>query len=240
MIRKIDESTVIVIPSYNENKNLKILTKKIWRLYPFAKIIIVDDSGREENAKLKKILPLRKNLKLISRLGKLGRGSAVVTGLREGLKDQTARYFFEMDADLAHDPSEMSQFTARAVNCDMVVGSRYLNKSRIIKWPLYRLIQSRVINFILRYWLGLKLTDYTNGYRMYRRRAVEFLVKTPLRETGFISLSEIAYRLKQNGYKIGEVPISFTDRTYGKSNADVKELLRSLVGAIRIRMGERQ
>ena len=229
----------IIIPSLNEDKNLEILTKRIWRIYPQAKIIIVDDSSPFENAKLKKIFKDYKQLEIISRYQKMGRGSAVISGLKKGLQDKKSSLFFEMDADLAHDPNEIPQFIARAVNCDMVVGSRYLDKSRIIKWPLYRLVQSRVINFILRFWLGLNLTDYTNGFRMYSRKAVEFLVKTPLKEKGFIALSEIAYRLKQEGFKFGEVPISFTDREYGKSNADAKELLRSLVGAIRIRMGER-
>lgn len=118
---------------------------------------------------------------------------------------------------------------------DLVIGSRYLNKSRITKWPLKRLILSKIINFFINKWLGLKLSDYTNGFRLYNRKAVEFLTKVPLKEKGFIALSEIAYRLKKNNFKISEVPIVFTDRTYGKSSAGLKEFVASLIGIVRIK-----
>ena len=144
-------------------------------------------------------------------------------------------YFFEMDADLSHDPAELNRFLKLKDKYDMIVGSRYMQGSKITKWPWWRLAQSRVINKILNLWLGLSLTDYTEGYRLYGRSAVEFLTSTKLKEKGFISLSEVAFKLKKAGFKICEVPVSFTDRTLGKSNANTKELLNSLIGAIRIR-----
>jgi dolichol-phosphate mannosyltransferase len=173
---------------------------------------------------------------LISRGKKLGRGSAALRGLAEALKHKEIRYFFEMDADLAHSPAEFDRFLAVRHEADLVIGSRYLKASHIVKWPRRRLIQSRVINALLNFWLGINLTDYTNGFRLYSRAAAEFLLGARLQETGFIALSEIAYKLKQNGFRITEVPISFRDRTYGASNANLKELMRSLAGAIRIRM----
>ncbi|PJA00045.1 MAG: hypothetical protein COX78_01090, partial [Candidatus Levybacteria bacterium CG_4_10_14_0_2_um_filter_35_8] len=100
----------IVIPSYNEVKNIGILIKSISRELGETKIIIVDDSSVSENKKLKDIIKGKRNIKLISRLKKEGRGSAVLDGFREVLKDKNKKYIFEMDSDLAHDPKEMKRF----------------------------------------------------------------------------------------------------------------------------------
>ncbi len=217
----------VVIPAYNEEKNLRILLKDIYRYLPDALVVIVDDSPA------KMILP---GTIVISRGQKLGRGSAVIRGLAEALTHKEIRYCFEMDADLAHSPSEFNRFLKERSTADLIVGSRYLKQSHIVQWPRHRLVQSRLINAFLRIWLGLHLTDYTNGFRLYSRKAAEFLLTAPLRETGFIALSEIAYKLQQNGFRIMEVPITFRDRKYGFSNANVQELFRSLAGAIRIRV----
>lgn len=231
-----NNETVVIIPAYNEAKNLQILVAKIKNNFPGIEIVIVDDSKKSENLLLIKSLANFKKVIILSRERKQGRGSAVIYGMKEALKNRKIKYFFEMDADLAHNPLEFPQFFSDIEKYDMVVGSRYLTRSKIIKWPLYRLAQSKVINFLLKYWLGIKLSDYTNGFRLYKRSAIEFLVLQKLKEAGYISLSEIAFKLKKGKFKIGEVPTSFTDRTYGKSNADAKELLRSLVGAVRIRL----
>jgi dolichol-phosphate mannosyltransferase len=227
----------VIIPAYNEEKNLRILLKDIGKYLAGVLIVVVDDSSSEEAIQVSGML--RRNFPnaiLISRGQKLGRGSAVIRGLTEALKHKEIQYCFEMDADLAHSPAEFGRFLAVRYDVGLVIGSRYLKQSHIVKWPRHRLIQSRIINTFLNIWLGLQLTDYTNGFRLYSRKAAEFLIGTYLRETGFIALSEIAYKLKRNGFRITEVPITFRDRKYGASNANLKELLRSLAGAIRIRM----
>lgn len=226
----------IIIPAYKEANNIQILTKKIFDTLPDAYIVIVDDSPKEEFNALKSVIGKQKDIILIARSKKMGRGSAVLYGLNHALQNKSIRYFFEMDADLAHDPSEFTLFLKESHNADLVIGSRYLKKSNIIKWPLRRLVMSRIINLFLRVWLGLDLSDYTNGYRLYSRRAVAFIVKQNLKESGFIALSEIAYKLKKNNFSIKEIPITFTDRKYGKSNAGTKELLDSLIGALKIRL----
>lgn len=217
----------VVIPAYNEEKNLHILLEDIHRYLPGAFVVIVDDSP----AKM-----FFTGVTVVSRGQKLGRGSAVIRGLAEALKHKEIRYCFEMDADLAHSPSEFSRFLKKRNSAGLIVGSRYLKQSHIVKWPMRRLIQSRLINAFLNIWLGLHLSDYTNGFRLYSRNAAEFLMTAHLRETGFIALSEIAYKLKRNGFRIMEVPITFRDRKYGFSNANIKELVRSFAGAIRIRV----
>ncbi|OGG11673.1 hypothetical protein A2Z00_00060 [Candidatus Gottesmanbacteria bacterium RBG_13_45_10] len=228
----------VVIPALNESASLKILLGEITRLYRGITVVVVDDSGPIEQKKLE-ILQKKKfsgaKIHVIFRGKKGGRGSAVLEGMKWLLGDRHIAYMIEMDADLAHKPEEIRLFLEKKDRGDMIVGSRYLKQSHIIKWPLRRLIQSKLINFFLRLWLGLNLSDYTNGFRLYSRLAAEALVRAPLKEKGFIALSEIAYTLKQKGFTVFEVPTTFTDRRFGQSNADIKELMRSLVGAIRIR-----
>ena len=229
----------VIIPSYNEADSIKVLTKSVFTYLPNATIIVVDDSDTKEKIRLKKYVNSQaKKIVLISRPIKSGRGSAVFDGLTKMFKNKNINYFFEMDADLAHNPQDCKKFivSMQSTNADLVIGSRYLDKSRIIKWPLKRLILSKIINAFINIWLGLRLSDYTNGFRLYNRKAVGFLIKIKLKEKGFIALSEIAFKLKRNRFKITEVPITFTDRKYGKSSAGLKEFAWSLIGIIRIRI----
>ncbi len=233
----------IVIPAYNESGNLYLLIGKIFTIIPQAKIVIVDDSNPEENEKMKKSLLVlkssqKKKITILSRLNKQGRGNAVISGFKEILKNKDIQYCFEMDADLAHNPKDFHKFlqAMNSHNTDVVIGSRYLIKSKIIKWPLWRLVLSKIINNFIKVWLTVEISDYTNGFRLYNRRAISFLTKTELREKGFIALSEVAYKLKNNKFNIIEVPIEFTDRKRGKSSADFKEFSSALIGIMRIKM----
>ncbi len=228
----------IVIPSYNEVKNISILMKGIRKLFPSAKIIIVDDSLPKENKKLKAILKGKRNTMLISRFKKGGRGSAVIEGFKEALKDREINYVFEMDSDLAHDPKEMKRFMEKIKEkkFDLVIGSRYLPGGKIINIAPDRTIMSRMINRFLYYWLGIHLSDHTSGFRLYSRRSVNYLTKTRMYSKGFITLSESAYKIYLKGYSIGEVPITWNYRVYGKSNVNTKELLNSLFCVIKMRI----
>jgi dolichol-phosphate mannosyltransferase len=230
-------SLAVVIPCYQEAENLKILLPKIKKSAPGARVVIVDDSPFSKIEETKEAVRSISGLEveLIFRQSKGGRGSAVIAGLKSLVSNSKILYAIEMDADLAHDPAEIPDFLQVAAKFDMVVGSRYTSRSRIVNWPWYRLFQSRIINFCLRYLLGVNLTDYTNGFRLYSHRAFAYLVSHPPKESGFIALSEIAYELKKQGFMIGEIPITFTDRVYGRSNAGIAELFRSLAGVIKIR-----
>ncbi|OGG10120.1 hypothetical protein A2154_00135 [Candidatus Gottesmanbacteria bacterium RBG_16_43_7] len=232
------EDLSIIIPAYFESENLQILLAKICAEFPKAFICIVDDSDFKERKKLERLAQTLKNnrLNFIFRYVKSGRGSAVIDGLTYMLKTYNTYYYVEMDADLAHDVRDIKKMQLKARDADLVIGSRYLPGSRITDWPVRRLIQSRIINAGLNLWLGLNISDYTNGLRLYRRQAVRYLVSIRLREKGFIALSEIAYKLSKQGFTLTEVAVTFTDRKFGQSNANFSELLASLVGAIRIRL----
>jgi glycosyltransferase involved in cell wall biosynthesis len=144
----------IIVPAYNESENITKLLKKI-RLNIKSQIIVVDDSN---NNLTKNILKKNKiKIKYIKRNKKLGRGSAVLEGLKEALKNKQIQIFIEMDADLSHPPSELRRnikfFNNKSL--DLLVGSRYLRNSQIINWPISRRIFSKLANYLARFLLKI-------------------------------------------------------------------------------------
>ena len=221
---------LIVLPSYNESENLYLLIKNIFKILPSVKIIVVDDSSSSENKNIRLIIGKRKNVLLISRNSKKGRGSAVLQGLKKSLEYKSIKYVIEMDTDLAHDPKEIERFLSKLKedNYDLIIGSRYLHGAKIVNISKERTILSRFINKFLKIWLGVNISDFTSGFRLYSRKAVELLVSEKIISKGFITLSETLYKISNKRMKIGEVPITWNYRVYGKSNVSLKELFISL------------
>ena len=226
---KIDmrQNIVVTTPSYRDFKNILILVKKIRKILPESKIIIVDDSPRDENLKLQKIIKNYKNILLVSRQIKSGRGSAVIEGFKEALKNTSVEYFFEIDSDLAHNPSEMPRFLNKIITkkYDVIIGSRYIKGGKTINIILSRIILSRIINIFLRFWLNIKLNDFTGGFRLYSRKSIEFLSDINLKANGFIMLSETIFLLHRNNFKKGEVPITVSIKKMGNQMLMLKNLL---------------
>ena len=226
----------IVIPAYNEDKNIIKLIHEIRKITK-AIIIIVDDS---QNLKTKKIISSFKikNLYYFHRDKKLGRGSAVIFGFKKILKkNNNLSCFVEMDADMSHNPNELlrnvSFFYTNSL--DLLIASRYLPKSKIINWPLSRKILSKLSNMLARILLGVPVNDYTNGYRFYSKRAVKTLVsKCNKLGGGFIILSEIILVFYNKNYKISEIQSIFKNRVRGESSVNLRLVLESLNGLIKL------
>jgi dolichol-phosphate mannosyltransferase len=228
---------LIVIPTYNEALNLPHLVPRLLAVKPDADIVVVDDGSPDGTAGIARELGVSTDgrVKLIERKTKAGRGGAVMAGLRSGWETGGYDSFVEIDADLSHQPEELPRFIAAAGTADMVVGSRYLDGARIEGWSLRRRVWSRMSNRIIRFVLGVPLTDFTNGYRLYSPRAVNLLAAAPLRETGYISLSEWAYALHAAGMPMTEVPTIFINRRLGTSNMSAGEALNALRGLVRMK-----
>jgi dolichol-phosphate mannosyltransferase len=231
-----DNDVAIIIPSYNDAENIPLVVKGIRSVATSAKIIIVDDSNEEQKKKLRTFAKKQKGLQIIERETKSGRGSAVLDGFREALLDKRIQFVFEMDADTSHSAKDLTKFLEKKNVADLIIGSRYIKGSRVINWPKKRLLMSRVINsFLLNLLFNLGIHDYTNGYRMYDRKAAEYLLSTTLHETGFVLLSESAYQLKRAGFSLAEVPITFTDRKHGVSSVHMKDIFIALLSAFKVR-----
>jgi dolichol-phosphate mannosyltransferase len=224
----------IIVPAYNESSNIKKILKEI-RLNIKSQIIIVDDS----NNNLTKNLLKKEKIKIIyiKRTKKLGRGSAVLEGLARALKNKNMEIFVEMDADLSHPPAELRRNIDyfKKKNLDLLIGSRYLKKSEIVNWPISRRIFSRLANYLAKFLLRIPCSDYTNGYRIYSKNAAKKVTeKCGKIGDGFIMLSEILLVLYKNKFKIGEIETKFTNRLKGESSTNIKLIIASLKGLIRL------
>jgi dolichol-phosphate mannosyltransferase len=220
-----------VVPTFNEAQNIAGLLSALLGLVPDAAIVVVDDSPDDSTVTAVTRLAAP-NVEVIHREGKGGRGSAVLAGMRRLLTGDTAT-IVEMDADHSHAPQELPGLLqqAREEQLDLLIASRYLPDSRIERWPISRRILSRTANRLARTVLGVPVHDYTNGYRIYSRRAAELVTARCGRAgSGFIALSEILVAVHHGGMRIGERPTVFVNRARGESSLGARELASAAVG----------
>jgi dolichol-phosphate mannosyltransferase len=226
--------TLIIVPSYNEQDNIVQLINDLFSRYGDTDILIVDDSKDSTPEIVKKEQSAHSNLFLIQRTVKSGRGTAVLEGIRFGLQ-KDYDFLVEMDADLSHQPKELAQLLVAATVDGVVIGSRYMKGSKILHWPLRRRIFSKFANLYANAILGIGITDYTNGYRVYGREAAAKIEFDKIKSSGYVVLSEIAYQLFLKGVKFSEVPIVFINRREGISNFSWNEIKEAFVSVVRIR-----
>lgn len=223
----------IIIPAYNERKNLKKLVDQINSNLNDIQILIIDDSKVNDS---EQTIIDKKNVHFIYRGKKLGRGSAVLFGLKECLK-KDYNIFIEMDADFSHDPNELQDKIDFFLNnnLDVLVASRYLKNSKIVNWSLSRRIFSKLSNFLAKKLLRIPVSDYTNGYRFYSREAAQLITRECGKiGDGFIVLSEILLVTSLNKLKIGEISSIFINRIRGESSVNVKLIFLSLFGLLKL------
>lgn len=227
---------VIVIPTYNAREGIINNIKKIQSDVVNPHIIIVDDNSPDKTASIvRSRFKNDKNVQVVVREGKGGRGSAVLAGFKEGLKDKNARYFIEIDADLCHDSKYIMWLVGKCKKADVVIASRYLPLSRISGWNFKRKLMSFSINFLAKLLLRVPISDYTDGFRCYSRRAVEFIFTHRIKSRGYIVLSEVAYICYKKGFTFAEVPIDFHFKEISKSNLNWREVREALWTLIRLR-----
>lgn len=231
------KKSVIVIPTYNSKKSIKNFLRKVLKHAPSAKLIVVDDNSPDGTAKeIKKYFSKNRQITLIVRKRKEGRGSAVIQGFKEGLKNKSIKLFIEMDSDFAHNPSDLPKIIKKTKSHDVVVASRYRLHSHIIKWSLKRRLISRFANLWIKFMLGVSLTDNTNGFRCYSRRVIEAINFDIISAKGFIVLTEIAYQIYKKGFSFGEIPINFTPVDLNKSNLNIKEIREAFLTVLRLKI----
>ncbi|MGQ9586671.1 MAG: polyprenol monophosphomannose synthase [Anaerolineae bacterium] len=226
----------VIIPTYNERENLPEVVRQLLALPLALRVWIVDDNSPDGTGEVAEALAARfPQVRVVHRPGKGGRGSACLAGFQEALACPEVTHVVEMDADLSHDPAELPAIVEKARACDVVIASRYLPGSRIVNWGWQRHLFSRLANLYARALLGIPIRDYTNGYRCYRRQALEALNLGAIQTTGYIVLSEVAYHLHRKGFRFGEVPTCFVNRERGRSNTNLAEIGDAFGGIWRIR-----
>ena len=233
------QKTAVIVPTYNEAENIKILHDSIRKISPEILIVAVDDNSPDGTSDLVETLRKKDNhLFLIQRPEKSGRGGAVMAGMKLCL-EKGMEYIFEMDADMSHDPKDIPHFLANIDDDQtVVIGSKHLKGSTILEWGFDRILLSRLANIFARIMLGIPLTDYTNGYRCYPRKALEAIDFSKVNARGYVVLSEMAYQLHHKGFKLKEIPIIFLNRRRGLSNLTHKEVTGAISAILQLRWQE--
>ena len=212
------ERALVVIPTYNEVGNLAPLVEQVLVQDPRLDILVVDDGSPDGTGALADSLAAKEpRMQVLHREGKLGLGTAYITGFRWAL-ERRYDYVFEMDADFSHDPAHLKEFLKAVVEADLVIGSRYLGgRVTVVNWPMGRLLLSYCANIYARWITGLRIWDLTGGFKCFRRRALEGIDLSQVRSNGYGFQIEMSVRAWRKGFKLKEIPIVFVDRTEGQS-----------------------
>jgi len=214
----------IIIPTYNEAENLPKLVSALFGLPLELKILIVDDNSPDGTGQIADSLAAAhpEQVRVMHRTGKLGLSSAYRQAFRS-LFDGSADAIGQMDADFSHDPAALVGMAKRLETCDLVLGSRYIpGGSTDVRWPIWRKALSAWGNFYARTILRIPLRDVTGGFRLWRCETLQAMPLERVRASGYIFMVEMAYIAWCLQFKIGEVPIYFADRRWGKSKMSFK------------------
>lgn len=212
--------SLVIIPTFNEAENIVAVLQQVRELSEPIDILVIDDGSPDGTAERVKEFQTQfpEGVDLIQRGGKLGLGTAYITGFHFAL-DRGYTYVCEMDADLSHNPADLVRLisTVRSGDGDLAVGSRYVNGVRVMNWPLSRLVLSYGAGMYTRVITRLPVYDVTAGFVCYHRRVLEKLELDRIKSNGYSFQVEMKYRAWRSGFKLVEVPIVFTERTEGQS-----------------------
>jgi len=231
--------TLVILPVYNEAENIDKLIPRL--IEQDVEILFVEDASEDGTAeKIKGWIPRSNRINLIQRPAKLGLGTAYIAGFKWALQ-RDYQYIFEMDADLSHDPGDISRFIKKCEEgYDVIIGSRYINgKISVVGWDFRRLLLSKFANKYAITILGLNfLTDITSGYRCYNRKVLENIDLDIIKSNGYAFQIEMAYRAYRAGFKIAEIPIIFYERNSGSSKMSKKIIREAAIMVWRLRFGK--
>lgn len=221
----------VVIPTYNEAENLPKLVSALFSLPLDLHLLVVDDNSPDETGRLADELAQAHpgRIKVLHRPGKMGLRSAYLNGFQK-IFDDGSHAVVQMDADFSHDPAVLVDMAKKLETKDVVLGSRYVTGGSVDKrWPLWRKWLSAFGNLYARTILGLPLHDVTTGYRMWRIDALKQLPFERIQSSGYIFLVEMIYLTHCLEFQIGETPIYFADRRFGKSKMSFKIQMEAAV-----------
>ena len=209
--------TLVISPTYNEIKNIELLVKAILDSYPDFELLIVDDNSPDGTSnKVKTLQKTYKNLHLEIRQKKSGLGTAYIHGFQWALSRDYDKVV-QMDADLSHNPEDVSMMVDYLDNYDLVIGSRYIKGISVVNWPLRRLMLSYGANTYTRIITGMPIMDGTGGFKAWKAKVLRNINLESVQSQGYSFQIEMNFRTWLKKYKIKEVPIIFSDRTIGQS-----------------------
>lgn len=230
-------SKIVIIPTYNEKENIEPMIRKVFSLEGDFHILIVDDGSPDGTASIVKDLQKEfgHQLHLVERTGKLGLGTAYITGFKYCM-DHGYEYIFEMDCDFSHNPDDLIRLHQAVASGagSMSVGSRYIKGGKVKNWPLNRILLSYFASVYVRFVTWMPVADTTAGFVCYHRSIFEKMNLEQIQFIGYAFQIEMKFATWKLGLKIKEVPITFTDRVYGESKMSGSIFKEAIFGVLKM------
>ena len=235
------KEAVVIIPTYNERENIVSIIDLVFSLSNTFHIIIVDDGSPDGTSQLVESLQKKYNseeeqkLILINRTGKLGLGTAYITGFKYALENNYS-YILEMDADFSHDPHDLAKLykSCYEEGMDVSIGSRYATGVNVVNWPIGRVLLSYFASSYVRLITGMPIRDTTAGFICYSRRVLETIDLDKIKFVGYAFQIEMKFQAWKYGFKIAEIPIIFTERTRGESKLSTGIFKEAFFGVLQM------
>lgn len=230
---------VVIIPTYNEKENVENIIRAVLGLPKMFHVLIIDDNSPDGTANIVKGLmnEFSGRLHILERSGKLGLGTAYITGFKWALENGYD-YIFEMDADFSHNPNDVLKLHKACAEegADMAIGSRYISGVNVVNWPMGRVLMSYFASKYVRIVTGMKIADTTAGFVCYRRQVLETLELDLVKFKGYAFQIEMKYTAYKCGFNIKEVPIIFVNRVLGNSKMSGGIFGEAVLGVIRLKI----
>jgi dolichol-phosphate mannosyltransferase len=235
----INKECIVIIPTYNELENIEKIIRAIISLEIEFNILIIDDSSPDGTAAIVKRLISKEfgeRLFLIERSGKLGLGTAYITGFKWAL-NEGYKYIFEMDADFSHSPNDLPRLYAACHddNYDIAIGSRYISGVNVVNWPIGRVMMSYFASKYVQLVTGLRIHDTTAGFVCYKRRVLETIELDKIKFKGYAFQIEMKHTAYKIGFKIKEVSVIFINRQEGISKMSGCIFNEAFIGVLRLK-----
>lgn len=230
--------SIVIIPTYNEKENIENIIRAVFGLEKCFHILVIEDGSPDGTAAIVKKLQAEfpDRLFMIERTGKLGLGTAYITGFKWAIEHKYD-YVFEMDADFSHNPNDLPRLYSACANdgYDLAIGSRYVSGVNVVNWPMGRVLMSYYASKYVRFITGVNIHDTTAGFKCYRRRVLETINLDEIRFKGYAFQIEMKYTTYKCGFKIKEVPVIFINRELGTSKMSGGIFSEAMFGVMRLR-----
>lgn len=234
-----ETDSIVIIPTYNEKENIEKIIRAVFGLDKVFHILIIDDGSPDGTASivsnLQKEFP--EKLFLIERTGKLGLGTAYITGFRWAIEHKYD-FIFEMDADFSHNPNDLPRLyhACAEEGGDVAIGSRYVSGVNVVNWPMGRVLMSYFASKYVRLITGIPIADTTAGFKCYRREVLETIGLDKVRFKGYAFQIEMKFTSYKCGFNIKEVPVIFINRELGTSKMNSSIFGEAVFGVIKLKV----